>query len=200
MRRWAFNVAAAVSLLLCLAAAGGWIHSYFALDFVVRVRTFDKRLGEDRLTLASINGSLAYDRRVSDSGFASSARKGGTEWIDKGQSGAGRNIGNVWYNLTADGHHALGFGYFSHRFNPSAEYSYAKTQMVIPWWFIVLVFAVTPAWWVRVMRRDRLRRRKGCCRYCGYDLRATPAADGPLVERCPECGRTVEAPATMATA
>lgn len=38
-------------------------------------------------------------------------------------------------------------------------------------------------WQARLARRNA-----GRCRVCGYDLRATPDADGPLLERCPECG------------
>jgi hypothetical protein len=63
---------------------------------------------------------------------------------------------------------------------------------IVPAWFLVLVFAVAPARWVFLYRRDQLRRRKGLCRKCGYDLRATPDADGPLMQRCPECGHAVD--------
>jgi len=35
--------------------------------------------------------------------------------------------------------------------------------------------------------RNRIQS-SGCCRSCGYDLRATPAAGGELLKRCPECG------------
>jgi hypothetical protein len=53
----------------------------------------------------------------------------------------------------------------------------------IPWWSLLLLFALLPAsrWVVR--RRTRAKVRRGLCPTCGYDLRATPG-------RCPECGTT----------
>ncbi len=53
-----------------------------------------------------------------------------------------------------------------------------------PHWFLVLLTAVMPVTWViAILRRRRLARR-GLCRRCGYDLRATPG-------RCTECGMFV---------
>jgi hypothetical protein len=48
---------------------------------------------------------------------------------------------------------------------------------------------------LRVRRRRRLRQLAlaGCCRQCGYDLRATPEPSGVLLGRCPECGLVPEA-------
>jgi hypothetical protein len=57
-----------------------------------------------------------------------------------------------------------------------------------------LVAAVLGAWpstsVVLAVRRRRRRRRErvGCCRRCGYDLRATPSGGGEVLARCPECG------------
>jgi hypothetical protein len=52
----------------------------------------------------------------------------------------------------------------------------------LPYWLVVAVVAAFPAAVVVRRVRARLRaRRKGFCRNCGYDLRASP-------ERCPECG------------
>ena len=42
------------------------------------------------------------------------------------------------------------------------------------------------AW--RRARRHARRLRARACLHCGYDLRATPAAGGTLLDRCPECG------------
>jgi hypothetical protein len=50
-----------------------------------------------------------------------------------------------------------------------------------PYWIIVSVFALPPTLWLFRLRRHRLLMKRGICRTCGYDLRATP-------DRCPECG------------
>jgi len=51
----------------------------------------------------------------------------------------------------------------------------------IPYATLIAPFAVPPAMTlVRALRRRR-RGRRGLCRQCGYDLRASP-------QRCPECG------------
>lgn len=61
----------------------------------------------------------------------------------------------------------------------------AFTQIVVPWWFLLACVSLSPLRWVvplvRRLRRVRNMRYQGCCRRCGYDLRATPT-------RCPECG------------
>ena len=54
---------------------------------------------------------------------------------------------------------------------------YAK----FPHWSAVAVFGAWPAIAVWRWRRRRGRVAAGCCRVCGYDLRAS-------VRRCPECG------------
>jgi hypothetical protein len=62
--------------------------------------------------------------------------------------------------------------------------NFTQTEVVIPHWFIVAGFALTPAVWLRSHIRRQRQRQAGHCTVCGYDLRATP-------ERCPECGTAV---------
>jgi hypothetical protein len=61
-------------------------------------------------------------------------------------------------------------------------------------WILVLVlsYIIGSGYWLDERRMERLnnraRTKKNCtgdgrCRFCGYDLRATP-------DRCPECGRS----------
>lgn len=69
--------------------------------------------------------------------------------------------------------------------NPPIRTTYTGTVMVHLGYVVGLagVYPGVYAW------RHRRRRPRHVCRGCGYDLRATADADGPLVERCPECGR-----------
>jgi hypothetical protein len=61
-----------------------------------------------------------------------------------------------------------------------------------PNWLILLLAGAWPVYGLAGRLRSRLearrRARMGRCRFCGYDLRATPAGDGALLEQCPECG------------
>jgi len=68
-------------------------------------------------------------------------------------------------------------------------------ELAIPYWMLAILAAVIPILRLPAIIKRRIRRRKGRCIVCGYDLRATP-------DRCPECGtmprkhkfRTVRSP------
>lgn len=92
---------------------------------------------------------------------------------------------------------------FKIRKDGTAEYDPAQIPALREQWCRVLIhpvwsrsmtlhpalFLILPLLWLAVAARGALVRRrqrlKGCCRICGYDLRASP-------DRCPECGMPVE--------
>jgi hypothetical protein len=84
-------------------------------------------------------------------------------------------------------HWLLGFGFeFSNRpftWLNSSQPGPSTSRVVVPLWFLAVVFSILPALRLRAIARTRGRRRRQLCIECGYDLRATP-------ERCPECGYT----------
>lgn len=55
------------------------------------------------------------------------------------------------------------------------------TELMVPYWFLVLVFGFPAAWLIMPEKRSRRWARQGRCTRCGYDLRHSP-------DRCPECG------------
>ncbi len=73
----------------------------------------------------------------------------------------------------------------------------ALVSIRIQWWLALLANAAALLA-TFLLARPLFRRPSipGLCPGCGYDLRATPDANGPLLDRCPECGMCVPAKAT----
>jgi hypothetical protein len=72
--------------------------------------------------------------------------------------------------------------------NRPPAFTDSQLQVMVPYWLLVVLFAALPLWWLRANIRAMHRRQENLCPNCGYDLRATPQAGGPLLDRCPECG------------
>lgn len=96
-------------------------------------------------------------------------------------------------------------GYWPSRWGPlrwdlsdgnDLDATYHYRDVAAPLWLIALAAGAWPLASIALLIRRRRKRRRlarvGCCQTCGYDLRATAAAGGPLLARCPECG--VESP------
>ena len=169
MKRRLFNLAAAVSLVLCVATAALWVRSYFASDRIIwRNEQVDQRDG------------LLWT--FSETGFTSS---GGwlsyRYYLPEGQPdtwGAPLHerlarsvrLRNVHWERTAT---ALPMQFWATRFG---------VEIPLPYWSLATILAIYPVrrvWtmWLRQQRGSKV----GLCPTCGYDLRATP-------DRCPECG------------
>ena len=162
MKRLLFNSLALVSLLLCVATGVLWVRSYWAEDVVTH---FAPREGVDAMlnwSAWSVNGScglwrifLPSERILLHGPFL--------QW-DSAPAAAVTPI-ETWY----------GFG---------LERADWRTGWIVavPHWLPVMLLAICPSWWLVLWKRKRTALRMvGCCKACGYDLRATP-------ERCPECG------------
>jgi hypothetical protein len=57
--------------------------------------------------------------------------------------------------------------------------------LAIPHWLLFLLNAPWPLWWLARRRKLSIRRRRGLCTQCGYDIRAS-------TDRCPECGEAIQ--------
>lgn len=70
-----------------------------------------------------------------------------------------------------------GFGFGAER---SEKWRQSDLGLLVPHWFLMLLFAVLPLLSVRRYVRHRSRIRQGLCLACGYELRD--------FAKCPECG------------
>jgi hypothetical protein len=173
MIRRLFTAASVVSLVLCLAAAIGFVRSQFVADIYLKTKP-----GEF-YELCSGRGQIAGVVVRNQVGVTVNGRTG--YWHEPA-------TGN--FSITASGQRQIkqkwGFAYLW--WNPKQPKALLLAVLGVPYWALALLFAVVPVWRLRVWRREVRRRRliKGLlCTSCGYDLRASK-------DRCPECGSPIQ--------
>jgi hypothetical protein len=182
MRQRIFNLAAVMSVVLCVGTVVLWVRSYWIGDQwdLLRDRT---RSGQSTLFAAR----------------AISSRGGIEVWIESGHArrivpdrsqtrhSALPPVGLIFQSLDGTLSERLGLRLSS---EPAGlvhnEQTTDGTFTIVnfPHCFAAIVFAGMPLMWGiarGITSRRRRRASSGVCPSCGYDLRATP-------DRCPECG------------
>jgi hypothetical protein len=172
IRRILFLVAAAASLVLCVAAAALWARGYVALDAVKR------RTTQGHHTAISSRGVLALTAEDATQHTApppGAPPRWGLEHADPiDLTDAAAEID------PARRPPVLGF-----YFGRWAAADQPRWVLLVPAWAVAGVTAIAPILAAAsIVRRRRRKRRLSAnhCPACGYDCRATPG-------RCSECGR-----------
>ncbi len=183
MRPWLFNLAAALSLVLCVATVPMWfvgwmpmgsLHgSYYGWgSYFPEQRTY-RWIGLD-LFEGSVGFRISWETWPAD--YA-------TPW------------GNVgWFHSGSRFHDSVGWSTWNRigfaaydESRPVGGVVFRNQGFLMPCWALAIAAAVLPVMRIRswfLAYRRRYRREHQLCWNCGYDLRATP-------ERCPECGTPV---------
>ena len=148
MRRRLFNLAVAVSMVLCVATAAFWVSGHvWVVPNPVWART--QPITQTHYSVTVGQGSLQLDRLTPPSP-----------------------------TQPMGGAMQLGFGYdraWAYAETSASSHLIANAlKIYVPFWFIILVMAVLPVWRILRLMRAKLALRPGLCRRCGYDLRATP--------------------------
>jgi hypothetical protein len=171
VRRRLFNLAAAVSLVLCVAASVLWVRSYSVYD----IAGWTSRGATKSRTISAISfrGSmLLYCRGP----LRAQSQPSVSAWS--------------WDRLDPRGVPAPSRHYFPVSFS-SAQTAAAPIHwsLRVSHWLVVGAAAATPLVWLVKRSHQRCPRGPGLCPNCGYDLRASPG-------RCPECGTEAKPQAT----
>jgi hypothetical protein len=192
VKRLALHILALFSALLCVASLGLGVRSHFALEQWGRMRPDHGaniiRSERGRLHIASHSWWDSYFHQHKWS--HERIWQAGEDWPEYVyQRKDHERLGFGWYAGTS-------YGWPGHLYPdvptpPKSDPRWFRDNyrvVVVPYWFLALVSAALPLWWLRrypprtwESPRARRRRRAGLCPWCGYDLRATPG-------RCPECG------------
>ena len=186
MKRRLFNLAAAASLVLCVATAALWVRSFFVglgMEWGYDTAGNSLFMGCSRGKLFIGKTSISPASLQRHGFWFHSDRP--VDLLDGLDSAQGPN--------TRRNFRFLGFAWFT-----ISVPAIRQTIWFVPCWAVVLVTAASG---YGLMRRRRFA--AGLCPTCGYDLRATPQEGGALLTRCPECGTecgTAAPPAATAEA
>jgi hypothetical protein len=168
--RWALRSLAGLSLLVCVAAMLLFVLSYFSAAVVQWV------------TPTGLTGNCVISRGGVAVSWFRQHPVGSFDWKHRiGAPGAVLLAGDSAELDQRNGGELVqlpGLAYRVVRGNPD-------TAVAVRLWLVAIAGALLPL--SAAIRSSRKRRasKSGCCRRCGYDLRATP-------DVCPECGTPVE--------
>ena len=144
VKRRPFDLVAAMSLALLLAAVAAWLSSYRDWDvFAYRGQLV---LLVQRLDTGNEQHPEETWARRADRLWQLSDRP--EYW--RGMMGFGFARARAWYDY------------------------WPVTLVTVPMWFAALLLAIAPGVWIRRRQLQSRRARRGLCLSCGYDRRATP--------------------------
>jgi hypothetical protein len=179
MRRLALYGLVVLSSLLLAACALNWIHSIFYSETLILVR------GRNVYAIDNFNGELAlwHGEFVPTKSYPDGLHH--EHW---GRQSSKQTLQFSQDNLSGSEVAFGGFAITTQRHFPSTgtqtfipQYVARHVAVVLPSWFLTILFGALPAATVYRWARTRRRHGEGHCEVCGYDLRAT-------ADRCPECG------------
>jgi hypothetical protein len=164
VRRKTFNLATAISLVLCIPITTIWITSQLRTDHFLRLSWSEKDRRYTSLGLYWDGGRLGGSYRWEYLQPSDKSWKPGEKPFWMHHSEEAGDLGWRWW-------------FYFHSDDVDRETGFVGMRL----WPIVLLTALFPALKMMRIMRGSVRLREGLCPTCGYDLRATP-------ERCPECG------------